>query len=254
MNKKRIILIAIAVLLGLAIVGAGGFVWWANDAAQPTSEAITAMQSDELVQFSRLNDWLVFQPTSQSDMLHPPPSIGFILYPGGKVDYRAYAPIAREIASRGYLVIVPPMPLNLAFFGSDAASAIIDAFPNTKKWAVGGHSVGGVAASSFASSHPDEIGGIAFWASYPAGDMRTFPGEVVSIYGTNDGLASPVEIQASKKNLPSSTVYVPIKGGDHAQFGAYGPQSGDNPAMISPARQRRQLADATAAMLSRLQE
>ena len=247
MNKKKILLIIAAVLLGLAVLGAGAFVIWANDASQPMPEALAAMQSDASVEFSNPNGWLVFQPVGTT------PQTGFILYPGGKVDYRAYAPVAREIAAKGYLVVVPPMPLNLAFFGANVATSVMDYFPQIEHWAVGGHSLGGVAASSFASSHPDEIGGIAFWASYPAGDIQTYPGQVVSIFGTNDGLAGPAKIEESKKNLPPQTVFVPIEGGNHAQFGWYGPQSGDNPATISHAEQQRQVADATAAMLSQVQ-
>ena len=41
-------------------------------------------------------NFVVFTPTATT------PISGFILYPGGHVDYRSYAPIAREIASRGY--------------------------------------------------------------------------------------------------------------------------------------------------------
>ena len=49
-----------------------------------------------------LNRWAVFTPAAGA------PSAGFIFYPGGYVDWRAYAPAAREIARAGFLVAVAP--------------------------------------------------------------------------------------------------------------------------------------------------
>lgn len=144
------------------------------------------------------------------------------------------------------------MPLNQAFFDANAAAAIIRAFPEIQHWAVAGHSLGGVAAASYAAAHPNQIQGVAFWASYPQGDMTTYPGRVVSIAASNDGVASPASIDASKKNLPPSTAYVVIQGGNHSQFGYYGPQSGDNAATISRAVQQNQIVEATTALLHAL--
>ena len=57
------------------------------------------------------------------------PITGFIFYPGGHVDYRSYAPIAREIASRGYLVSIVEMPLSLAVFGVNKANEVMSSLP-----------------------------------------------------------------------------------------------------------------------------
>lgn len=253
MNRKRFLLGVGIVLLALALLGAGAFVYWANDAAPPMPEALTALKSDEFVQFSDQNGWLVFRPVSQDDTLAKPLNTGFIFYPGGRVDYRAYAPLARAIAEQGYLVVVPPMPLNLAFFGTNVANDIVQAFPEIKHWAVGGHSLGGVAASMYANDNRDKIRGIVFYASYPAGNMSTYPGSVTFIFGTNDGMATPAKIAESKPNLPLQTVFAPIEGGNHSQFGFYGNQSGDNPATLSRAEQQKQSVDATVEMLRSLQ-
>jgi hypothetical protein len=246
MNKRRIIIGIVVALLALLLIGAGGFVVWANQAAQPMPEAFAAMQSTSTVQFSQENGWLVYKPIGAE------PTTGLVIYPGGKVDYRAYAPTAQAIAAQGHLVVIPPMPLNLAFLDTNAAEKIIAAFPQIQKWAVAGHSLGGVAASSYAANHPDKIQGVGFWASYPQGTMTTYPGQVVSISGTNDGLATPAKIEDSKTNLPASTVYVPIQGGNHAQFGYYGEQEGDNPATISRAEQQAQLVAAMVKLLQGL--
>lgn len=249
MNRRRILIGILIALLALVVLGGGAFFAWANQAAPPMPEALAAMQSDELVTFKEQNGWLVFQPVSQGDALAKPPEKGLVIYPGGKVDYRAYAPTARAIAAQGYLVVIPPMPLNLAFFDTNAAADVLAAFPQIQKWAVAGHSLGGVAASSYAAANPDKIQGVGFWASYPQGSMTTYPGQVVSISASNDGLATPEKIEASKKDLPAATLYVEIQGGNHAQFGYYGPQEGDNPATISRQEQQQQLVAAMAQLL-----
>jgi hypothetical protein len=47
---------------------------------------------------------------------------------------------------------------------------------------------------------------------------------------------------------------VPIEGGNHAQFGYYGPQPGDAPATISREEQQIQAVDATVALLERIKD
>ena len=74
-----------------------------------------------------------------------------------------------------------------------------------------------------------------------------------SIYGTRDGLVSVEDIENSQLLLPPATEFVAIEGGNHAQFGWYGPQGGDLPATIRPAEQQAQLAAATRSLLEGLQ-
>lgn len=249
--NPRTFLVVLLVLLAATVVGAGGFVYWASDAAQPMPEALAAMKSDEFVRFSERNSWLVFQPENQSGETRPLRT-GLILYPGGKVDYRAYAPVARAIAAQGYLVVIPSMPLNLAFLNANVAGTIIQSFPEIQHWAVGGHSLGGVAASTYAASNPQQVQGIVFWASYPAGDIKNYPGRIVSISGTRDGLATLAKIEAERPNLPAATEYVEIEGGNHGQFGYYGAQQGDAVATISREEQTNQVVTATVNLLQRI--
>ncbi|HNK63960.1 MAG TPA: alpha/beta hydrolase [Anaerolineales bacterium] len=242
---KRINWKSVAAVFALALLVVGiVFVVWASDASAPTDVAISALTSDAQVTVSEENGWLVFRPTG-----NPQTETGFIFYPGGKVDYRAYAPALRQIAAKGFFVVVTPAPLNLAFFDVNAAARIQAAYPEIQNWFVGGHSLGGVAASSYAAGH-SEIKGVIFWASYPANDaLKTNGTKVISIYGTNDGLAGGGKIDESKALLPADAQFVAIEGGNHAQFGSYGPQAGDNEATISPEQQWAQAAEATAMFL-----
>jgi pimeloyl-ACP methyl ester carboxylesterase len=121
-------------------------------------------------------------------------------------------------------------------------------------WVVGGHSLGGAMAASYLYNTGTNEDGLVLWASYPAGNDnladRTIP--VASIYATNDGVATPDDVLAGRPQLPPDTVFVPIEGGNHAQFGDYGPQPGDNPATISAAEQQAQAVAATVEVLRRL--
>jgi pimeloyl-ACP methyl ester carboxylesterase len=244
MRKFLRFLLWTSILLAVLV---GGFVLWGETPAKPMPEALTALQSDAQVTVTT-GKWIVFTPTASQ------PETGFIIYPGGRVDYRAYAPAAHQIAAQGYLVVIVHMPLNLAVTDAGAAADVIAAYPAIKHWAVGGHSLGGSMAANFAHSHPDAISGLVLWASYPAGsDNLSASGlKVLSISGTLDGLSTPAKIAASHALLPADTVWVPIEGGDHAQFGWYGPQSGDNPATISREEQQAQIVQATAEFLTQL--
>lgn len=239
-------LILLVVLL-VPAVGLGGFVLWAEATPPPMGEALAALESDSLVQVTT-DRWLFFTPANQQ------PSAGLILYPGGRVDPRSYSPAARAVAAEGYLVIIVPMPLNLAVFAADTAGDVIAAYPDVSDWAIGGHSLGGAMAARFAYGHPEDVQGLVLWAAYPdaSNDLSQRDLAVTSIYGTLDGLATTEKIDASRPLLPPTTEWVAIEGGNHAQFGWYGPQSGDNPASISREEQQRQVIAATLELLASL--
>ena len=211
-----------------------GFVTWANNSQQPMPEALAALQSDELVQVQTI-PWLEFRPTSAST------STGVIFYPGGRVDPRAYAPPMHKLASQGYLTLIVAMPLNLAVFAPGKAAQVITAYPEIQHWIIGGHSLGGAMAANFVKKNPSLIQGLFFWAAYPGSgdDLSQQDIKVVSITGSLDGLATVGKINASRALLPADTDWIVIEGGNHAQFGWYGDQPGDNPAQISREEQQQ---------------
>jgi pimeloyl-ACP methyl ester carboxylesterase len=233
--------------LGLLAIFTLGFVIWGSTPAKPMPEALAALQSDPAVMVET-GKWLVFTPLTSR------PVTGLIIYPGGRVDYRAYAPAAHQIAAQGYLVVIVHVPLNLAVFNPAAAVDVIAAFPEIQHWSVGGHSLGGSMAANFVRSHPGIVQGLVLWASYPASsdDLSSSGLKVLSISGMLDGLSTPAKIEASRALLPADTSFVPIDGGDHAQFGWYGPQAGDNPATISRENQQSQIVQATLNFLAGL--
>jgi hypothetical protein len=109
-------------------------------------------------------------------------------------------------------------------------------------------------AAKFAYDNPGLVDGLVLWAAYPAGNNDLSSRDLVaaSIYGTLDGLASEGEVVDSRRLMPSDTRWVAIEGGNHAQFGWYGPQNGDNPAAISRQAQQEQIVAATLEVLDQL--
>lgn len=223
-----------------------GFVLWAGSALGPEPEALAALRSDDHVTVS-LDKYVVFQPARRKI------STGFVFYPGGRVDYRSYAAPLRRIAAEGYLVILLPVRLNLAFFDINAADDPIASFPEIRHWVVGGHSLGGVAAAVYAGRNMD-LNGLVFWASYPPDEkLKNSDLPILSIYGTLD-MGGVEAFEASRSNLPSTAKSVVIDGGNHAQFGDYGFQPGDNAATISPLEQQKQVVEATVKFLKEVSE
>lgn len=242
---KKIIQRLVLAVTALGILALVGFFIWAETPSRPGSRALAALQSDSAVQITDHGSYIAFEPTG------PPSATAFLFYPGGHVDFRAYAPILHRIAEHGYLVVLVRVRLNLAFFDIEAGAPVLRDFPQVTTWVTGGHSLGGVAAAYFAAQRP-AIRGIVFWASYPADDRLKATGiRALSIYGTQDGgLDQGAKIEQYKAYEPADTRFVVIQGGNHAQFGDYGPQPGDNPASISPESQWQQVTEATVQFLA----
>ncbi len=238
------IIIVFAVLAALILIG----VRLANPLG-PMPEAVAVLETPPAGVSITDNGWWAFWPAG------PQREVGFIFYPGGLVEPRSYAPLAAAIAAEGFPVFLVPMPLNLAVFDSERAGQVIAAHPEIELWAIGGHSLGGAMAARYAFNHPEVIHGLALWAAYPEEgadlSLRTDL-QVVSIFASEDGLATPDKIEESRTLLPSTAEFVLIEGGNHAGFGWYGEQAGDGAAAISREEQQTITVDATIAMLERL--
>lgn len=244
MKRRSKFIWAILLVLVIAFIG---FSVWAYTPLGPMPQALAAMQSSAGVLVDD-DPWLVFQPKNGNI------DTGLIIYPGGRVDPRSYAPAAHALAEDGYLVIIPPMPFNLAVFGWQEAEQVINNYPTISNWAISGHSLGGTMAAKYALSDPGQINGIILWAAYPSSsdDLSASPLESMSIYGTDDGLISVNEIDDSRQIMPETTSWVRIDGGNHSQFGWYGDQPGDNPASISREMQQQIIIESTKNLLAKI--
>lgn len=233
----------LAILLFILIVIAGGLVvWsWLGPPAGPAAEA--ALASDDAVTVE-IEPFLSFDPGNATT--------GLIVYPGGRVEPEAYAPVARRIAEAGYLVVVPEMPLDFAIFAPSRANEVIDSYSGIENWVIGGHSLGGAMAATFAELSI-EVDGIVMWAAYPAGsvDLTGRDLETVALLGTEDGLVSAGDVEGATSQMPDGYAVIPLEGGNHAQFGDYGAQRGDGEPLIDAGTQWDLIAQYTIDLLIR---
>lgn len=218
-------------LFALIVIVSIGFFVWTQFTYGPTDEGTTYAEQgtvrDDRLEFGKRDS-----------------TVGFILYPGAKVEKEAYAFYGVRLAEEGVFTVIPGLRLNLGILDIDAAEAVIDDYPEIERWYVGGHSLGGSAASSFAESHLDEVEGLILLASYPINSLRDSGLRVLSIYGDQDGLLTlPEDIEKSKGDLPEDTRFVEISGGNHANFGMYGKQKGDNDSSLTDQEQLTQVTD-----------
>ena len=238
---KRIlknILLAIAALAFLAVIAFFVYVsvYYHADDSGTVAEALV---SDEAVSVEKTDYGWLFDGPSEEDLL--------VFYPGGKVEETAYAPFLHLLAERGMDVCLVKMPFHLAVFGVDRAEAVLEdpACAGYKRRYVGGHSLGGVMAASFAASCMDSslsLDGVILCAAYPAVRLEEPMRELV-LYGSEDGVLNMDALRKADDYAPADHTEYVIRGGNHAQFGDYGIQKGDGEAVISARDQQEQAVE-----------
>ncbi len=236
----KIVLIPLASLCVIA----GGLLLWATSSRSAMPEALAVLGGTTDVRVIA-KKWCVFEPTTSK------PKVGLVIYPASRVDWRAYAPLALAISLKGFLVVVVPMPLNLASLDAGRARSVIQEFGLIRSWAIAGHGEGGAMAARFAARHPRLVRALILWGARPAaGDnLAAARISVMSISATLDGLVTPLVVRESAWLLPATTRWVTIQGGNHSQFGWYGSQERDGKALISRTEQQAKVVRATVELL-----
>lgn len=223
--KKKLKLLLIAVVAVVA-VGAGGFLVYTADYYHADDVAVTVMTGDRGIETS--GNLTILSPSYPSE-------VGFIFYPGGKVEHTAYLPLLQLLQRQGITCVLVEMPFRLAVLSQNRADAVFDQLPEIDTWYIGGHSLGGAMASGYAAQHPEKIEGVVLLGAYLYGDVA--PENALTIYGSEDLVLNRDKI-AYEENV------VVLPGGNHAQFGNYGIQRGDGEATISREAQQQQAVQA----------
>ena len=228
--KQRLRMAAIITLAVLAVL-TGGFLWYVSDyyRAEDTALAVLAQEDSITVR----DNLTILSPSYPTDT-------AVIFYPGAKVEGAAYLPLLDQLRQTGVTCILVEMPFHMAIFDPDAALDVIPQFPEIRHWYIAGHSMGGAMASQFASSHPDQADGLILLGAYLYGDYP--PEDTLTIYGSLN--------QSVEDKIDYTENIVEIEGGNHAQFGNYGPQKGDLPAGISAEEQQRQTVEVIQSFLA----
>lgn len=215
-KRSKIILISI---LAIVLLLAGAFFVYVSDYYKADDTVLAEMKSDNTLRVQR--NLTILSPDMPSDT-------ALIFYPGAKVEHTAYIPILEKLRQNGITCVLIKMPFNMAIFDPNAADKVFGELPEIKNWYIGGHSMGGAMASSYAANHKDKVKGLILLGAYIYGDVS--PRDALTIYGT---LNANLE-----DNINYTENIVIIEGGNHAQFGNYGEQRGDPPATISREEQQ----------------
>jgi len=238
-KRKRIRRIAAMAIVLIVVLACGIYVGDYYHTDVDAVETFSQGYSDITVQ--KDGNMTAFIPDS--------PKAGLIFYPGGKVEHTAYTPLMQACAKEGILCILVKMPCNLAVLDMNAAEGLTQNYPQVDTWYIGGHSLGGSMAASYAQKHGEDVDGVILLGSYSTADL-TNGFRVLSIYGSEDGVMNAEKYGEYLLNLPEDFTEVIIDGGCHAGFGFYGPQEGDGTPSISAEEQILLSAHAIAEFIS----
>lgn len=222
---KRVLLLVSSLLLLFVLV----FFLYVSDYYKADESAVEALNEDLKENNAIVKDDLIIIPSKiKSDT-------ALIFYPGGKVEATAYYPLLSKFADNGITCVLVKMPFHLAVFDPSAADRVFDTLPEIKNWFIGGHSLGGAMASKYMSENPGKLKGLILLGAYVYGDVPS--SKALTIYGTKDGVLDKEKIKDSDPQLP-------LVGGNHANFGNYGEQKGDQEADMSREVQQEKTAEA----------
>lgn len=215
-----------AVGLALLLLGlAAGLCFGKVYAAGP--EAAALLSGTEAVRTEAIRSgWLLDGPGTDDAL---------VFYPGAKVEPTAYLPLLVSLAEDGVDCFLVRMPLNMAFLDMNAAARLQRAYPYGH-WYVGGHSLGGACAALYAAKHGAELKGLVLLAAYATKPLDEGL-SVLELHGSEDGVLNRKALEKGRRYLPASAAAEELTGGNHAQFGDYGPQKGDGVATVSRAEQ-----------------
>ncbi len=212
----------LAIVLALAVLACAVFL---SSGYGAQKQAVAAMTNGQTIQGGHA----VFGS--------PDAECGLIFYPGGLVDHAAYAPLMDALAREGWLCVLISMPLDLAVLNVNAAGGVQTQYPQVRRWAIGGHSLGGAMAASYAAEHAEDFDALVLLAAYSTADLTGTDLQVLSLYGSEDHVMNRDKYAQYQANLPASAREAVIEGGNHAGFGDYGAQKGDGMASITAERQ-----------------
>lgn len=229
---RRILFVGIAVVLLIT----GAFFLYISQYYKADENAKKILQSEDN-SITQKKDYLIFHPDEEKDLKKT-----FIFYPGGKVEETAYTPLLQKLSREGLTCILMKMPFRLAVFDVDAADKVFSDIPDIQSAYIGGHSLGGAMASSYAVKNSSSIKGLILLAAYPV-KKTEIPSLI--LYGSEDKVLN-------RKKLEGLTRIHEIMGGNHAQFGDYGVQKGDGEATISREAQQEEAVKAILEFISKI--
>ena len=235
----RKIALAAAALGALVVLVLAG--WYQID-GQPLPESAKYLQGEGFAASVEPDGGLVFRPATSNGH-------GVLIMHGALIKPMSYARSAACFASQGYTVFVPYGPGRLSIAAIDSAAGRLASF-GVEDWFFIGHSMGGFSSLELLAKHRPKVRAMAFWACAMIKDFSAVDLPMLFLWGDHDGLLPPERFAEAKKNLPASTEYVTIPGGNHQGFAMYSHQFFDNDAAIGWAEQIDLANEKTAAFFA----
>ena len=209
------------------------FIGWQFYSFQSHGVSNQLLLSDNLITIENTDDYYSFRPKTEFENV-------LIFYPGAMVESKAYIPLCRKLAEKGVMVYIIKMPWRLATNGYTKPKELHLFTDSSKTYILAGHSQGAKMAAQFVYENPGLIDKLILIGTTHPRDIsladRDIP--VLKIYGSKDGVADEKSILDNRSKLPESAKFFRIEGANHAQFGYYGSQLGDDNAEISREQQQ----------------
>ncbi len=248
-------------LLGLSALGIFClvviiFVVWANLVyqAEPEKLGIASNEAGNDVRIVEKTDYWEIIPNNAGTQPIKYQDAGLIFYPGAKVEPEAYfyklSGLSNGQAGKIKVFITKPT-LNLAVFSINQADKVIQDHPEVKRWIIGGHSLGGAMSCEYVRNHSEKVSELWLFAAYCGSNISNLNINVVSIHGSLDGVLNSQKLAENRQNLPAGAADIEIQGMNHAQFGNYGVQSGDNESTKSDEEVRQEMIKIFGELFSR---
>ncbi len=215
---------ALAIVVVLLFLAFGIYLTDYSEATQAAKDAMDAGKTK--------GDYTVFDGGGE---------VGLVFYPGGKVEHSAYAPLMKALSEKGITCVLVEMPFKLAVFDINAYKDAVKQAPDVKNWYIGGHSLGGAAATMAANGADGVFEGVVLLAAYPTEKMEV---PALSVTASLDGVMNAEKYEEGKTFFAENSKEVLIEGGNHAGFGSYGDQKGDEIATLPKEVQLKQTVDA----------
>ncbi|WP_421896039.1 alpha/beta hydrolase [Marinoscillum sp.] len=191
------------------------FIWnWSTFQAQNLPE--NTFTNSEAISVTETNDQITFKPAKSNNQLE------IIFFQGGLTDPKAYGPLCKKLAKKGFTCHLIKMDWRLPQYDYQKTSKLFNI--QHGQFVIGGHSQGGKMAAQFVYENPGVFKGLFLMGTSHPRDIDLSSSNIpcLKLYAEYDGLASVEEVMENKKKLPMNTELIMIEGGNHSQFGYLG--------------------------------
>jgi dienelactone hydrolase len=181
------------------------------------------IEEDRTINYQTDNSFTVITSDTEAALIYMPegkdPDYGIIFYVGTFLSPDVYPVISSELASQGYLVVIPKVPFNTAYLSYAEEEAAFSAYPNVQFF-IGGHSQGGGAALRRAYENSDKVLGAVLYSPlcYNNDTLINTDMPVLLIEAENDNVLTEAMKEDSRSRLKEGYAHYIIEGGNHMGY------------------------------------